>query len=87
MKKIISILLLWSSALAAPAQGTVVVPNGFATVDGNSSTSDPFTSSSFRLDFYGAPVPEPNTWALLTLGAAALLLRRKPRPQPPAPPR
>ena len=49
MKKLIPILLLWSSALAALAQGVVVVPNGFATVEGNSSTSDPFTSSSFRL--------------------------------------
>ena len=41
----------------------------------------------YSLDFYGAPVPEPSTWALLTLGTAALLLRRKARPQPPAPPK
>ena len=42
----------------------------------------------YSLDFYGAPVPEPSTWALLGLGgAAALLLRRKARPQPPAPPK
>ena len=34
----------------------------------------------YSLDFYGAPVPEPSTWALLGLGgAAALLLRRKAR--------
>ena len=48
MKKLIPMLLLWSSALAALAQGVVVVPNGFGNVEGNSSTSDPFTSSSFR---------------------------------------
>ena len=34
----------------------------------------------YSLDFYGAPVPEPSTWALLGLGGtAALLLRRKAR--------
>jgi PEP-CTERM motif len=34
----------------------------------------------YSLDFYGSPVPEPGTWALLSLGgAAALLLRRKAR--------
>jgi len=34
----------------------------------------------YSLDFYGAAVPEPGTWALLGLGgAAALLLRRKAR--------
>ena len=34
----------------------------------------------YSLDFYGAAVPEPSTWALLTLGGAtALLLRRKGR--------
>ena len=49
MKKLIPMLLLWSSGLGALAQGVVVVPNGFANVEGNSSTSDPFTSSSFRL--------------------------------------
>jgi len=33
---------------------------------------------NYSLDFYGAPVPEPSTWALLALGGAtALLLRRK----------
>ena len=46
-----------------------------------------FRRLDYSLDFYGAPVPEPSTWALLTLGTAALLLRRKARPQPPAPPK
>ena len=39
-----------------------------------------FRFLGYSLDFYGAPVPEPSTWALLGLGgAAALLLRRKAR--------
>ena len=42
---------------------------------------------NYSLDFYGAPVPEPGTWTLLTLAAASFLLRRKARPQPPAPPK
>ena len=33
----------------------------------------------YSLDFYGTPVPEPSTWALLTLGAVALLRCRKAR--------
>ena len=38
------------------------------------------TTPDYSLDFYGAPVPEPSTWALLGLGGtAALLLRRKAR--------
>ncbi len=37
---------------------------------------------NYSLDFYGAAVPEPSTWALLGLGGAtALLLRRKARKQ------
>jgi hypothetical protein len=47
-----------------------------------------FRHLDYSLDFYGAPVPEPSTWALLGLGgAAALLLRRKARKQHPAPPK
>jgi hypothetical protein len=39
-----------------------------------------FNMLDYSLDFYGVPVPEPSTWALLGLGgAAALLLRRKAR--------
>ncbi len=30
-----------------------------------------YKSLDYTLDFYGAPVPEPSTWALLALGAAA----------------
>ena len=49
MKKNITMFLLWTTALAALAQGTVVVvPNGFGNVEGNSSMSDPISSSSFR---------------------------------------
>jgi hypothetical protein len=37
-----------------------------------------FRTLDYSLDFYGAPVPEPSTWALLGVGgAAALFLRRK----------
>ena len=36
----------------------------------------------YSLDFYLTPVPEPSTWALLTLGGGTtLLLRRKVRPR------
>ncbi len=45
-----------------------------------------FKRLDYSLDFYGAPVPEPSTWALLGLvGAATFLLRRKARKQHPAP--
>ena len=41
-----------------------------------------FNQLNYSLDFYGAAVPEPSTWALLALsGATALLLRRKARPR------
>lgn len=51
MKTLLSVILFSTSALAALAQGTtqIVVPNALANVEGNSSASDPFTSSSFRL--------------------------------------
>ena len=44
-----SLLLLLQTcvALAQPIQ-SVAVPNALATIEGNSSTSDPFTSTSFR---------------------------------------
>lgn len=38
-----------------------------------------FKQLDYSLDFYGAPVPEPGTWALLAVGAAALLMCRKAR--------
>ena len=39
-----------------------------------------FRFLGYSLDFYGSPVPEPGTWALLGLGGATvLLLRRKAR--------
>jgi hypothetical protein len=42
-----------------------------------------YRNLDYSLDFYGAPVPEPGTWALLALGgAAAFLLRRKARDRP-----
>ncbi len=47
----LGMLGLWSAALAACAQGNfrVVVPNGNANVEGNSSMMDVFTNSSFRM--------------------------------------
>ncbi len=51
MKRILQVFLLLGSACAALAQGTtqIVVPNNLANVEGNSSMSEVFTSSSFRL--------------------------------------
>jgi hypothetical protein len=34
---------------------------------------------NYSLDFYLVPVPEPSTWALLSLGSVTFLLRRKGR--------
>jgi hypothetical protein len=50
------IIAIWlASAGVALAQGFLVVPNGLGNVEGNSSTVDPFTSSSFRFQqIYGA---------------------------------
>jgi hypothetical protein len=50
MKKIVQMFLLLGNTCAAFAQGTfqIVVPNNLANVEGNSSASDPFNSSSFR---------------------------------------
>ena len=43
------LMAVWLASVAmALGQGSVVVPNGFGNVEGNSSTSDPFSSSSFR---------------------------------------
>jgi hypothetical protein len=42
-----------------------------------------FRQLDYSLDFYGAPVPEPSTWALLGLGGAAALLLRRTRPKRP----
>ena len=36
-----------------------------------------FRTLDYSLDFYGTPVPEPSTWALLMLGGGALLIGRK----------
>jgi len=46
---------------------------------------DPSENRNFRflgysLDFYGSPVPEPSTWALLGLGGATAFLLRKKQP-------
>lgn len=38
-----------------------------------------FRQLDYSLDFYGAPVPEPSTWALLGLGGATAVLLRKKR--------
>ena len=54
----------------------------------DSSEERNFRTLNYSLDFYGAAVPEPSTWALLALGgASALLLRRKGRKQHPAMPK
>lgn len=47
-KRILPVFLFLVSTGAALAQGFLYVPNGLGNVEGNSSTVDPFTSSSFR---------------------------------------
>jgi hypothetical protein len=42
------LLQTWVALAQAATTAQVVVPNALANVEGNSSTSDPFTSSSFR---------------------------------------
>ena len=49
MKRIISMFLLGASALAAVAQGSFVIPNNLANVEGNSSLNDFLNSPSFRM--------------------------------------
>ena len=43
------LLQIWVALAQAATTAQVVVPNALANAEGNSSTSDPFTSSSFRL--------------------------------------
>ena len=75
-------LFLGRSGLAPDLAGYNITQIGFR-VSEFYDYFDPSEDRYFRflgysLDFYGAPVPEPNTWTLLGLGgAAALLLRRK----------
>jgi hypothetical protein len=79
------------SALAPDLAGYNITQIGFRVdnfYDFYNATDDRyFRRLDYTLDFYGSPVPEPSTWALLGLGGAvALLLRRRFRPRPPAPP-
>ena len=77
---------LGRSSLAPDLAGYNITQIGFR-VNNFYDWYDPFEERNFRtlnysLDFYGAPVPEPSTCALLVLGGAtALLLRRKARPR------
>jgi hypothetical protein len=77
-------LYLGRSSLAPDLAGYNITQIGFR-VSEFYDYFDPSENRNFRflgysLDFYGAPVPEPGTWALLGLGGAtALLLRRKAR--------
>jgi hypothetical protein len=49
MRRTITVLSLFAFAFAALAQSSLVAPNGYGNVEGNSSATSPFTSSSFRL--------------------------------------
>jgi hypothetical protein len=75
---------LGRSALAPDLAGYNITQIGFRVnsfYDDYDGTEDRWMKRlDYSLDFYGAPVPEPGTWALLTLGGVAtLLLRRKAR--------
>jgi hypothetical protein len=48
MKRTVQVISLFIATSSVLAQGTIVGPNANANVEGNSSTRDPFTSSSFR---------------------------------------
>ncbi len=81
---------LGRSSLSPDLAGYNITQIGFRVnsfYDWYDGTEDRYLKTlDYSLDFYGAPVPEPSTWALLGLGgAAALLLRRKTRKQHPAP--
>ena len=84
-------LFLRRSSLAPDLAGYNITQIGFRVNNFYDSYFEPENTYNktleYSLDFYGAPVPEPSTWALLTLGAAALLLHKKARPHPPAPPK
>ncbi len=76
---------LGRSSLAPDLAGYNITQIGFRVhtfVDGYDPEGDDHTRLlTYSLDFYGSPVPEPSTYALLALGAAALLMRRKARKQ------
>jgi hypothetical protein len=49
MRRLLTLIWLLAACGASAQLTTVVVPNGLGNVEGSSSTSEPFTSSSFRL--------------------------------------
>ena len=75
---------LGRSSLAPDLAGYNITQIGFRVnsfYDDYDGTEDRYLKKlDYSLDFYGAAVPEPSTWALLALGGTtALLLRRKAR--------